>query len=476
MDLNPLSVRFASAFFGSITIIAFYFLTKELFINKKYSLQMALVAAGMLAVSPWHINLSRTATENVLVVFFIMLGTFLYLLWVKKGGWWLFIFSFMLFSLTMFIYQAPRAFLPFFLPLLIYIFPPVQNKSKSIKAWMVTFLVVIIFPLLLILASKDLSLRLRTVSIFATQESQLVLNDYILTDGVFDVPLLQARLFHNKVIVYTQQFLENYFSHFSYQFLFSDSGFPERYKVPDAGLLYGIELPFLLFGFWRLLRDHKKVGWFLLGWLLITPIGTGLTFDDVPNLQRTLILVPVLSLFTACGTVYCYASLRARPRNSSIIIIVTGIFVYSIFFYLHQYYVHSQVYRPWYRQDGYKQLATAVNNILPKYQNAIITDRESAPAIFFLFYGKHDPSKFHRETKGSPMRDFDRINFGKYIFSQEECPLLEKASVNSQKRSIRQKDALYVNSGLCPKVTDAKEINVIRRKDGSVAFRIYSLQ
>lgn len=472
-DLSVFSVRFASALFGSITIIVFYFLTKEFLINKKYSLQMALVAAGILSVSPWHINLSRTATENVLVVFFLMLGTFLYLLWAKKGGWWFFVISFVSFALTMFIYQAPRAFLPFFLPLLIYIFPPVQNKSQSIKAWMVTFLVVIIFPLFFILASKDLNLRLRTVSIFATEESRLVLNDYILTDGVFDVPILQARFFHNKIVVYTQQFLENYFSHFSYQFLFSDNGFPERYKVPHAGLLYGIELPFLFFGFWRLFRNHKKVGWFLLGWILITPIGTGLTFDDVPNLQRTLMLVPVFSLFTACGVVYSYAFLRTRLKNS--IIIVLGIFVYSIFFYLHQYYVHAQVYRPWYRQDGYKQLVAAVNNILPKYQNVIITDRESAPTIFFLFFGKYDPSLFQTETASSTMRDFDRINFGKYVFSQEECPLVEKIAGNPEKGTARQKNVLYVNSGLCRKVTDGKEISEIRRRDESIVFRIYSL-
>lgn len=470
-DLNVFTVRFASAFFGSLTIAMMYFLTKELLSNRKHSLQISLVAAGILAVSPWHINLSRTATENVLVVFFLVLGVFLYLLWAKKGGWWLFVLSFVSFALTMFVYQAPRAFLPFFLPLLIYMFPPVHRRIQSVKIWVVAFFIVIILPLLFILSSKDLNLRLRTVSIFATEESHLVLNDYILTDGVFSIPVLQTRIFHNKATIYTQEFLGNYFSHFSYQFLFSDKGLPERYKISHAGLLYVIELPFLVFGLWRLLMDNKKVGLFLLGWLLITPIGAGLTFDDVPSLQRTLMMVPVFSIFTACGIIAFFMSLGSRLRNMLIAVTIV-VAAYSVFYYLHQYYIHSQVYRPWIRHDGYKELVATTNAILPKYQKAIITDRESAPTIFFLFYGKYDPSQFYRETEGSVMRDFDRINFGKYVFSQEECPVKEVQQENITISA--EKDTLYVNSGLCKPIPGFKMVRDIRRTDGSHVFTVLS--
>lgn len=137
----------------------------------------------------------------------------------------------------------------------------------------------------------------------------------------------------------------------------------------------------------------------------------------------------------------------------------------SIIVYLHQYYIHAQLYRPWYRHDGYKKLVNKVNQLLPNYKKTVVTDRESAPTIFFLFYGVYDPAKFQMETKDSTMRDFDRINFGKYIFSQEECPVKEKESI--------QKGLLYVNSGFCKDVFGVEEYKEIKRKDNSVVFRIY---
>lgn len=102
-----------------------------------------------------------------------------------------------------------------------------------------------------------------------------------------------------------------------------------------------------------------------------------------------------------------------------------------------------------------------------------ITDRESAPAIFFLFYGKYDPARFQKETEGSTMRDFDRIGFGKYEFTQEECPL--KQNFQKEKSPIIEKlNMLYVNSGLCKIPDDSIVLAEIRRADKSVAFRIVS--
>ena len=96
--LNAFAVRFPSAFFGTLTVLLTYFLVKELFPNNTFQVEglvskkflhlgggveisttparwlLSLIASFLLAISPWHINLCRTATENVIVVFFITLG------------------------------------------------------------------------------------------------------------------------------------------------------------------------------------------------------------------------------------------------------------------------------------------------------------------------------------------------------------------------------------------------------------------
>lgn len=474
-DLGVFSVRFASAFFGSITIVLTFFLTKELFSKYKLKEKLGLISALIIAVSPWHINLSRTATENTIVVFFISLGILFYLKWIKNNGFYLLIVSFICFGVTLLIYQAPRAFLPLFIPLLFVLLPKEKITKKKILFFASLFLITVLLPIIMILSSKDLSLRIKTVSIFATSETQLVLDQQIREDGVAGTKNLLTRVFHNKLVGYSQIFLGNYFSHFSYSFLFTDQGLPERYRVPVTGLLYIFDLPFLVFGLWYLSKIDKKIAIFLFGWLLFVPVGTALTFDDVPNLQRTMIFFPAISMIAALGFLYLLPIIKKLLIGKLVLALLFIIALFNIFFYFHQYYIHAPVYHPWNRQDGYKELVSSVNSLLTKYKKVVITNRESAPTVFFLFYSKYDPFTFLKE-KEKNMYSYDRINFGKFEFSQEECPL-RVDTINNIPKLVGEKGVLYIDSGLCNIPSyPIRIIATIKRIDNSIAFRILDIQ
>jgi len=75
--LNEFATRFPSAFFGTLTVLLTYFLVKEIFGKEKEDL--ALISSFMLAISPWHIMLSRAAFEANVANFFIVFGVFLFL-------------------------------------------------------------------------------------------------------------------------------------------------------------------------------------------------------------------------------------------------------------------------------------------------------------------------------------------------------------------------------------------------------------
>lgn len=473
-DLSPFSVRFASAFFGSLSILVTFFLAKELFTKNKNKIFYGLLSSFFLAIAPWHINLSRTATENVLAVFFISLGVLLYLHWVKNKKLSLLVLSFICLAVTLLIYQAPRAFLPFFIPLLFFSFhKTINKKNKIILLGLYVFL--ILLPVFLILKSPDISLRIRTVSIFNTDQTKLVLEEQIRRDGVSYTPLLLVRIFHNKITSYTHVFIQNYFKHFSYDFLFTDEGFPARYKVPLVGLLYVFELPLLVIGLISLIKSGSRVGSFLIMWILIVPIGSALTFDDMPNLQRTLLVFPALSIISASGFIeFVNITKQFKIQSISLFIISCIMFAY-ILFYTHQYYIHQPEYRPWYRQDGYKELVQNINLLLSQYNKAIITNHESAPAIFFLFYSKYNPHTFQQESKNSSINDIDRVNFGKYEFSEEECPatIIKKGveEIFTAKPNI-----LYANGGECKDPDLLQTLRVIKRGDNSTVFRIVKVK
>ena len=472
--LNEFSVRFASAFFGAVTVLLLYFVSilffERVFPQKSHKQNtVSLIAAFFLAISPWHINLSRTASVSTLVFFFILLGTFYFLKWVKLSKSLYLYLSYVGFFTSLLFYIAPYSFLPLLIPVLYFIYYK-DLKQKRFKTNILLFLALIIFPLIYTLLSPSLSLRARTVGITGGEIPKILSTQLIGEDGVMGTSPLITRIFHNKVVVYENIFLTNYFQHFSYDFLFSDKGFPDRYRIPLTGLLYLFDLPLLIIGIITLTATRKRYVYLLFSWTILSPVGSALTFDDVPNLQRTLFLVLPIFLINSYAILWIWENI-SRPKIRSLILSFGAIIgLWCIIFYMHQYYVHGQLYRPWYRQDGYKELVNKVKDLQGNYHKIVVTNRESGPTLFFLFYLKYSPSNFQKETKNTTMHDFDRIGFDKYVFSEEECPLKEVLDKNGNASLNVEKDILYVNSGLCKFAPGMNLLSTIKRADGSRAF------
>lgn len=470
---NEFSIRAASAFFGTASIGMLFLLVHELFKKRKEGFIISSLASFFLAVLPWHVNMSRTATENVIVVFFLLLGSYLYILWARRTGIALFIGAFLCFVITIFLYQAPRSFLPFYLPLLFLCFVP--RKRTEIACSLFSFLFVIVIPIFLILISPNLALRIQTVSIFSTDQTQLVINEQITQEAVAGVQPLVSRIFHNKLLGYSDEFIKNYFDHFSFEFLFTENSLPDRYRVPLTGIVYLVMLPFIIFGLYSLYTKHKKLFYFIGGTLLFVPIGSALAFDDIPNQQRTLFMAPILCLIASVG-LFDFITYFKNKKIRMVSVGFLGIlFAFSIVFYLRQYYIHMPVYRPWFRNDGYKDLVRIINERSPGYKKIVITNRESAPTIFFLVFSKFDPKAFQDQTKDLLTHDFDRVPFDKFEFVTDECPLTAK--ISGDKRIVTgKKEILYVNSSLCNTIEESNVIDTIKRKDGSEVFHVTVLK
>lgn len=480
--LNEFAVRFASALFGSLTVLIAYFFVRELFSlrdkQEQSSLVIALVSSFLLAISPWHVNLSRVATENVLVVFLITLGVWLYFLWIRKQTTWLLVVSFFAFGITLTLYQAPRAFLPFFIPLLFLFFHPKPVK-KHIVVPVILFFFIILLPIMMILSSHDLTQRIRMLSIFQHPGTQLVLDEQIREDEGTS-PLI-TRFFHNKAINYSITFLENYFNHFSYNFLMLDQGYPDRYRVPQMGLLYFFELPLLLFGMWKLFVNHRRIAGFLIGWILLAPLGSALTYDDIPNLQRTLIIFPALSIVIAYGLIQLWQLLSRVKFGRIGKVFLIFVMVYGFLYYLHQYFIHQINHQPWRRQEGYKALIAQLNTIHMDYKKVVVTDVESTPAIFFMFYNQMDPKRIQEQFAKHPTENYGELSLDKFVFVKNSCPLHviseEGVLLSKEPKLSAEEGVLYVNGPNCD-IEDSRIVTVseIRRSDRSVVFTLQTMK
>lgn len=464
LGLNVFATRLPSALFGSLSVFAIAFLAFVLFKNKK----IAILSGLLLAIAPWSVVLSRASDEAVVALFFILMGfAFLFLslrtkrkLFIILGG--------LILLLSFFFYHTPRVFVPLlFLVFLLYYFW--EFRSRLSRAHHI--LIVSVFCLLSIIAIYLVFLvsggtgRFSQVNIFTFPETSLVMQEQIREDGSMHAPLVTTRVFHNKLVNYPLTFVSNYLSYFTGDFLFIKGGLPIWYQVPSMGLLYIIELPFLLYGIFLLLKSDDPLSKLPLLWLLAAPVVSSITVDDVPNVNRVIVLFPVLELIVALG-IYTFVTKFKRQKAMFASICIVILFSANFLYFQHQYLVHASTHRTWYRNNGFDQMVSTLQSSSTDASRILVTKSMGSMYPLILFYTKYDPARYQAEGSS---KDKEYTGFGKFLFVPQDCP-----SITSDSRFPTSRHLIYVNNGNCPddKGKLVKKQVVIYREDGTKAFKI----
>src|SRR4029078_10525418 len=122
-----------------------------------------------------------------------------------------------------------------------------------------------------------------------------------------------SRFFHNKAIVYARTLANGYLTYFSPTYLFLEGGLPDRYKVPEMGLFYLSLAPLLGIGLISLFKS--KINSFkllMIIFLLIAPLPGALTYEDSPNVQRSVLMIIPLIYVMASGLDVIIETLKKR--------------------------------------------------------------------------------------------------------------------------------------------------------------------
>lgn len=475
--LTEFATRFPSALFGALTPLAIFILSMTIFAN----FPLAAISAGIIAFSPWHLVVSRASAETIVALFFIILGASFFIKAVRGQPKDL-ILGVIFWLVSLFFYHTSRVFLPLlgagFLVLFYFDLPKTEQLAAQMKATkkqkrnfglaLVGMGLVFLISLLLVFGSPGGTGRFQQISIFHFPEIRLVLEEQIREDGVAGVSILAARAFHNKVVNYGLGYLKEYFRYFSPNFLFIEGGLPLWYQVPNMGLMYLIELPFLLAGLYLLIKNSSKNRLFLIPmiWLFLGPTVAALTRDDVPNIQRSLVMLPALIMITAYGLYESWqlAKKKAPPivRNLVLLFVIAALW-WNFSYFLHQYLIHAKVHRPWYRFNGFKEMVLTVEKLAPGYDRILISKTQGGAYMHFLFFQKIDPVWY--QSQGSP-KDKDYGGFGKLIFFPQDCPRYVFDDPDIKFLSVARgtcEENPFIDKNALP----------IFREDGTVAFRIY---
>ncbi|MEK7188363.1 MAG: glycosyltransferase family 39 protein, partial [Patescibacteria group bacterium] len=117
LGLNEWAVRIPGATLGVLTVLALYFLVKELEIarperGRRGNWKLRIIASLFLAISPWHIHFSRGGWEVNSATFFITAGLLFFVKATKKQRLSNFAFCILNFAFAMYAYHAARIIVP----------------------------------------------------------------------------------------------------------------------------------------------------------------------------------------------------------------------------------------------------------------------------------------------------------------------------------------------------------------------------
>lgn len=390
LGLNEWAVRLPSVIAGIGFIILCYLIIKKVFKDESLSLAAAFFAA----ISPLSIQFSRAAWESNIAVSLNLLGLYLFLKALEKPKYY--IFSAIIFSISLICYQGSKVFVPLLVFGLAILFWKEFKRSKFLVtgALIMAISVVLVYFSTFFLGNSD---RLAAQNFFAYPRTQQEINLIAKEDGV-SPQSPEFQILHGEWFAYTRGLVERYLTYFSPNILFVKGDYSHRHSVPGLGVLNYYALFFIPFGIYLLWRKRERNRWVIIYWLFIASIPAVLSRDLI-SMVRALNLMFPFAILEAFGFIFLVqksASLLHISRKITagfFLLLVTANFIY----YLDFYFIHmpKEYSLDW--MYGYKEII----NQLPdtsKYNKVIFTDKYGQPYIYYLFYKQYPPEKYQPQA------------------------------------------------------------------------------
>lgn len=404
--LTEFATRLPSAILGSLTTIFLVLLLIKL----KIKPTSAYLTGLWLSILPWHIHFSRASFEAVTALFFLILGTYLFLSWIENNKIRVLFGTVISFSLSVWSYHAERVFVPIFVFLLIILyFNKIDfKKTKKQLFWAGLLLSFFAIPFLkLTFLTPAIKTRAAVTSIFreTTLSSALHNGQY---KNIYEF------IFDNDIYIIFRHWLGKYLNYFNFEFIFFNGMQFTKPGYPGVGLLYLIDLPIFFIGFFYLFKNKnyniKKITLF---WFVLGPLAASFTMNEQHPL-RALVWVPAFALIIANG----FEFLLNFKYKKIIFFVYYSLLLINIFHFIDIYKYQSPKHFSEYWQYGYKEIAQYACQNKYKYNEIIISEtfgsdgplNTGLPYLYLLFYCQSNPTNYY-QTKIIDKISFHRISW-----------------------------------------------------------------
>lgn len=467
LGLNAFSVRLPSAVFGVLTVLITFFLVKRLFSTSPKKIEYALLSSLILAISPWHIMLSRAAFEANIATFFISMGFWLFLVSIQDKKWYL-ILSVVSFILAIYTFNSPRIVVPLFVvSLAIGYYKKLLTIKRSV---IISLIIAILFllPTVPFLLSPNASLRFKEVNIFSNLDIVKASNEQVKEDNNSNI----GKFLHNRRFAYAHEYLKHYFDNLNPNFLFLEGDNNPRFSIQSVGQMYLWDSIFFFLGILYLFKLREKNGWILPIWILLGIIPAA-TARETPHALRIETTLPAFQILVAYGFVNgvdeIKGTIKKIPLKTIAISLASVLLFGNMFYFLHDYFNHypKRFSAQW--SYGYKEAFAYAKVNESTYTSIYFPQELGRPYIYYLFYSQYSPSDFRQNAKiTKDIFGFVKVEkIGKYEFP-DSLPGISKGNlyITSFTNDNEYKDKIPAY---------AHVLKTIYRLDGHIGLALYTL-
>lgn len=424
--LNLLAVRLPTILASLFLIWGVAVLSKFLFErfyqkDKPQAAEFIFTVSLLLASSsPWLLTFSRSVWESVLAAALILWGFIFGLFFIEeKRSKWLLLATLLL-SLSTYAYHGARLSAPllgliivlaYFLNLL----SRVGQKSLSVN-WRALFLsfflgLIIIWPVAQSLLGQSGQQRIAETSIF--QELELIEESNQWRAAYSDQ--WWARLAFHRYVFFAREALNNFVSHFSFNYLFVSGDSNPRHSIQTFGNFYYLDLLLFVAAAYFLLKRRSKATLLLLAYLFVMILPAAFT-KATPHALRTIAAWPVFIILLSWGW-WQLVELFKKVLASQVInfsLLIAYLMFFAAFFYQLIFIYPAKYRHEW--QFGYQEMVAKLLQHQNNYEQIYVTREQGRPAMYYFYFAKEDPRLVQAEANKAKKDQGELLSYGKINF------------------------------------------------------------
>lgn len=400
--LNPVAERLPSVILSVLTVFSSFWIVKLLFAKQtKYASITALLVALFLAISPWHIYISRLGHESNACLSFLVFGVLFFLLGEKKKKFSLLLLSFIFFTLSMISYYSGQIFVPILLFALVIMYwkTLLSITFANKKTIIITVISLLFFGVIFAdVFSPNSLVRFNGTSTFTPSAHPDLFKQMVeLHNDAVKHGNVIGSIFYNRRFYPIIVFAQGYFSHFDPRWLIFNAG-TDPFKAPNMGLLYIWELPFILLGMLVILCSKeldKKSKILIFLWFLLGPLPAAVA-TQAPHAMRSYNFLPTWQIFTAFGLTYIMYKLKKVQVVG--LVLLALLLLYSLTTLYKNYFIEFPMKESQPYQYAMGNAMEFLHENRNKYQDIVVSNKDNLfqSYMFYLFYTKYDPKRYQK--------------------------------------------------------------------------------